>query len=105
MNNSKISNLSVDEFTDLIIGIIQTTPKEYFVEEVRNIVHEFIGTDHPDQHQFISMLMDERKEIIERRKAIQDKIAGSIILSLITGIIVLLGAGALDWLRQSLKIH
>ena len=106
MNNIKISSLSVDEFTDLVVNLIRDTPKEYFVEEVRKVVHELIGDDHPDQHQFITMLMDERKDRLERRKAIQDKIAGSLILSMIVGLVALLGAGALDWLRVALsKAH
>lgn len=58
---------------------------------------------HADQHEFIALLMQERKDRVERRKAIEDKIAGSLILSLIVGIVTLLGAGSLQWLREHLK--
>ena len=58
---------------------------------------------HADQHEFLAILMQERKERAERRKAMEDKIAGSLLLGLILGLIGLLGAGTLDWLRGHLK--
>lgn len=58
---------------------------------------------HADQHEFIAILMQERKDRVERRKVIEDKIAGSLILSFIVGLVTLLGAGSLDWLRSHLK--
>lgn len=58
---------------------------------------------HATQHEFLRMMMEERTERIARRKRIEEKIAGSIILSSIVVIVGLLGAGALDWLRGHLK--
>lgn len=58
---------------------------------------------HADQHEFIAILMQERKDRVERRKAIEDRIAGSLILSFIVALVTLLGAGSLDWLRSHLK--
>lgn len=58
---------------------------------------------HAEQHEFIAMLLQERKDKLARRKALEDKIAGSLILSLIVGIVTLLGAGSLQWLREHLK--
>lgn len=58
---------------------------------------------HAEQHEFIAMLLQERAERMERRKAIEDKIAGSLILSFIVGLVTLLGAGLLGYLRDHLK--
>jgi hypothetical protein len=58
---------------------------------------------HADQHEFIALLMQERRDRVARRKSIEDKIAGSLVLSLVVGLVTLLGAGALDWLRGHLK--
>lgn len=58
---------------------------------------------HADQHEFIAHLMQERQDRLARRKSIEDKIAGSLILSLVIGLVTLLGAGAMQWLREHLK--
>jgi hypothetical protein len=58
---------------------------------------------HSNQHEFIAALIKERQDKEIRRKRIQDRIAGSIILSALTGLVTLLGVGALDWLRNHLK--
>lgn len=58
---------------------------------------------HAVQHEFLQLLMSEREERIKRRKALEDKIAGSVLLSLIMGMVALIGAGALDWLRAHIK--
>ena len=55
---------------------------------------------HAAQHEFISELIQERKERKERRKRIEEKIAGSFILSGLLLIVGLIGAGALEWLRR-----
>lgn len=58
---------------------------------------------HAAQHEFIKMLMEERADRIARRKRIEEKIAGSVILSAIVVIVGLIGAGALNYLRDNLK--
>lgn len=58
---------------------------------------------HADQHEFIALLMQERQDRIARRKAIEDKIAGSLVLSLVIGLVTLLGAGAMEWIRGHIK--
>lgn len=58
---------------------------------------------HSTQHEFIQMLIVEREERKARRKALEDKIAGSLLLSAIMGLIYLLGSGTMDWLRVHLK--
>lgn len=58
---------------------------------------------HASQHEFLRMMMDERAERIARRKRIEEKIAGSVILSAIVVIVGLIGAGALNYLRDNLK--
>lgn len=58
---------------------------------------------HSQQHAFIQTLIEERAEKAARRKALEDKIAGSLILGFIITLIGLIGAGALDWIREHLK--
>lgn len=57
---------------------------------------------HSVQHEFIAEMIKERKERQERRKRIEEKIAGSVLLSIIVGLVVLLGAGSMEWLRTHL---
>ena len=100
---NKVSDLDIGEFKLLVESLIQDSPKDYFVAEVKAVVMEILGESHIDQHKFIQMLIEEREEKKLRRKAIEDKIAGSIILSLILGLITLIGSGAMDWFREHLK--
>ena len=58
---------------------------------------------HSTQHEFIQVLITEREDRLARRKALEDKIAGSLLLSAIMGLIYLLGSGTMDWLRSHLK--
>lgn len=58
---------------------------------------------HAAQHEFIKLLMEERADRIARHKRIEEKIAGSVILSAIVVIVGLIGAGALNYLRDNLK--
>jgi hypothetical protein len=58
---------------------------------------------HSDQHAFLALLMQEREERIQRKKRIEEKIAGSLVLSFILMTIGLIGAGALDWMRKHLN--
>lgn len=58
---------------------------------------------HASQHEFLRLMMEERAERIARRKRIEEKIAGSVILSAVVLIIGLLGAGVLNYLRDHLK--
>lgn len=54
---------------------------------------------HAAQHEFLKLMMEERAERIARRKRIEEKIAGSVILSALAFIVTLLGVGFLEWLR------
>ena len=58
---------------------------------------------HSGQHEFLALLMQEREERNQRRKRIEEKIAGSLVLSFLLMIIGLIGAGALDWMRKHLN--
>lgn len=58
---------------------------------------------HAEQHQFIAELIADRKERNERRKRIEEKIAGSVILSGLLVVIGFIGAGALEWLRKQIN--
>lgn len=55
---------------------------------------------HASQHQFIAEMIEERRERQARRKRIEEKIAGSFILSGLLLVVGLIGAGALEWLRK-----
>jgi len=55
---------------------------------------------HATQHEFIAELIEERRERNARRKRIEEKIAGSVILSGLLLLVGLIGAGALEWLRK-----
>ena len=58
---------------------------------------------HAEQHGFLALLMKEREEKLARRKRIEEKIAGSVLLSMILLLVGLIGAGALTWLRENLR--
>lgn len=58
---------------------------------------------HSTQHEFIQVLIKEREDRIARRKALEDKIAGSLVLSAIMGLIYLLGSGSMEWIRGHMK--
>ena len=58
---------------------------------------------HSTQHEFIQILIDERKEREARRARLKEKIAGSLILSGIIFIIGLIGAGFLNLIKVHLK--
>lgn len=57
---------------------------------------------HAAQHEFLRVLMEERADRIARHKRIEEKIAGSLILSAMLVVIGFIGAGAMAWLRKNL---
>lgn len=57
---------------------------------------------HAAQHEFLKILMEERAERVARHKRIEEKIAGSLILSAVLVLIGFIGAGAMAWLRKNL---
>ena len=57
--------------------------------------------DHSLQHGFLKMLIEERADNVARRKRIQEMVAGSLVLSAILGLIGLIGAGILSWVRSN----
>lgn len=58
---------------------------------------------HSEQHEFLKTLIEERAEKLARSKAIEDKIAGSLILSGILLIVGFVGSGLMDYIRAHLK--
>jgi hypothetical protein len=74
---------------------------EAVVERMKREHHVFwIDPEvHADQHEFIKILMEERAERIARRKRLEEKIAGSVILTALAFVVTLLGVGFLEWLR------
>lgn len=81
-----------DELADAIIRKMKEEHHVFWVDP----------ETHAEQHGFLSLLMKEREEKIARRKRLEEKIAGSVILSAVLFIIGLLGAGALDYLKKKL---
>ena len=58
---------------------------------------------YPETHaRFVAELIAEREDRRQRRKRIEDNIAGSVVISTLLVVIGLIGAGALGWLRKSL---
>lgn len=55
---------------------------------------------HASQHEFIAQMIIERRDRLERRKRIEERIAGSVLLTMILGVITALGALAMEWLRN-----
>lgn len=71
------------------------------IEEIKNSEHVFwIDPEvHASQHEFIAELIAERHERKERRKRIEERIAGSLILSGILTLVGFIGAGFLQWIK------
>ena len=57
----------------------------------------------PEIIEFVTELKRERKEREARRERINERIAGSLILSLTLFIIGLIGAGAIQWLKEHMR--
>lgn len=83
----------VDELADAIIQRMKEEHHVFWVDP----------ETHAAQHGFLSLLMKEREEKLARRRRLEEKIAGSVILSGIVFVVGLLGAGVLDYLRSHLK--
>jgi hypothetical protein len=60
------------------------------------------GETHAEQHEFIAQMILERKERAARRRRIEEKVAGSLVLSGILLIISVLGVMTMDWFRKHL---
>lgn len=89
----KISDLTPDEVAEAIIKKLKEDHHTFWIDpEI-----------HSAQHEFIRALIEERADKLERRKAIADKIAGSLILSSVLALIGLIGAGSMDWIRNHIK--
>lgn len=58
---------------------------------------------HSEQHKFIAMLIKEREEKLQRRRRIEEKIAGSVILSFLLFVVGLIGAGFIEWLKGKMR--
>ena len=58
---------------------------------------------HSEQHEWLRMLMEDRASKLKRRQALQDKIAGSLILGAVLMLVGLIGAGTISWVKEHLK--
>jgi hypothetical protein len=82
-----------EEVADAILAKLKTDRHTFWIDP----------ETHSEQHEFIKTLIDERAEKLARAKAIQDKIAGSLILSGILLIVGFIGSGVMDYIRAHLK--
>lgn len=57
---------------------------------------------HANQHEFIAQIIEERQERTARRRRLEEKIAGSMVLSFLLLVITVLGLGVMDWVRKHL---
>lgn len=55
---------------------------------------------HASQHEFIAHMIEEHREKIERRNRIAEKITGSVVLTLLLGMVTLIGSGILSWIHK-----
>lgn len=86
------NNLSPQEVATAIIDKMREEGHAYWIDpEV-----------HSQHHEFIAEMIQERKERKARRDRIQEKIAGSVLLSGLLFVIGLLGAGVISWIKEHL---
>jgi poly(A) polymerase Pap1 len=93
MATPTVANEDTNALADAIIQRIKEDKHIFWVDP----------ETHAEQHQFLLVLMQERADKVARRKVMEDKIAGSVVLSTLLVVVGLIGAGALDWLRAHLK--
>lgn len=76
-----------------------------FIDKLKNSRHTvWIDPEtHAEQHVFISQMIEDRKDRAERRRRIEEKIAGSVILTAITGLVYLIGSGVMEWIREHVR--
>lgn len=84
------------------MNVDPTALAKALVEEMKSHGHAmWIDPEtHANQHEFIAEMISERRERIERRRRIEEKIAGSLVLSMILGLVALLGSGVLTWINR-----
>lgn len=83
----------IDQLADAIIQKMKDEHHVFWVDP----------ETHAEQHGFLAVLMQEREEKIARRKRLEERIAGSVILSTLIFVVGLIGAGAIAYLRDHLK--
>jgi len=84
---------------------VLTDPKEFahaVIEELKGSGHTMWidPASHAEQHEFIAEMIAERRERAARRRRMEERIAGSLVLSGIMALIGLLGAGLLNWVGR-----
>lgn len=85
-----------EQINQLADAIIQKMKDEHHVFWIDPEVHA-------EQHGFLALLMKEREEKIARHKRIEEKIAGSAILSGLLFLVGLVGAGFITWINRQLE--
>lgn len=86
-------DMDIDQLADAIIRRMRDENHAVWID----------SETHSNQHEFLKMMMNERTENIARRKRIEEKIAGSAILSSLLLLVGLIGAGVLNYLRENLR--
>lgn len=76
-----------------------TSLAKAIVDEMKAQGHE-MGL-YPETHaRFVAEMIVEREERAARRRRIEEKVAGSLVLSMIVGLVALLGSGFLNWIHK-----
>lgn len=79
-----------------ILDLIRATIREEIHPHVMSI------EVHAEQHEFITAFIATTKAKAARRERMQEKIAGSLLLAFLLGLVGLIGAGALQWVRTGM---
>ena len=74
------------------------------IEEMKRAGHRlWVDPEkHAAEHEFLAELIKERHERRGQRQRLEERIAGSLVLSFLLVVISTLGYGVMDWLRKHL---
>lgn len=87
-----LEELAMEDLAELIVTKLREQPR--------------IDPTHREEHEFVRMLIQERQDKLARQARIRERIAGSVLLSIILGLLGLvgtLGSWGITYLKEHLK--